>query len=186
MAESTDTVDAPAKDDDTTTQTLGDGGKRALEAERKARRDAERKATDLEARLAAIEDKDKSEVERLTSQVATLTKDRDAAVVNAARLKVALDRGLTATQAKRLVGSTEEELSADADELLADLGVNRKTEGDTAAVDPPTADTPTDQPDPKQSPASKPRVDLTPGNGVEETPDDVTDVAAIGERMFRR
>ena len=34
------------------------------------------------------------------------------------RMKVALDKGLTALQAKRLVGSTEEEMTADADELL--------------------------------------------------------------------
>jgi hypothetical protein len=34
------------------------------------------------------------------------------------RMKVALDKGLTALQAKRLVGTTEEEMTADADELL--------------------------------------------------------------------
>lgn len=39
-----------------------------------------------------------------------------------ARLEVALEKGLTATQAKRLVGSTKEEFAADADVLLSDLG----------------------------------------------------------------
>jgi hypothetical protein len=37
----------------------------------------------------------------------------------AARLRVALKKNLTETQARRLVGDTEEELEADADELLA-------------------------------------------------------------------
>ena len=38
------------------------------------------------------------------------------------RLRVALDKGLTRTQAARLVGSTEEELAKDADTFLAELG----------------------------------------------------------------
>lgn len=42
--------------------------------------------------------------------------------LEADRNAVALDKGLTPTQAKRLVGTTREELAADADELLKDLG----------------------------------------------------------------
>jgi hypothetical protein len=40
--------------------------------------------------------------------------------------EVANAKGLTPTQAKRLVGNTREELEADADVLLADLGAQKK------------------------------------------------------------
>lgn len=46
------------------------------------------------------------------------------------RAEVALAKGLTPTQAKRLVGSTREELEADADELIKDLG--KKPDGPRA------------------------------------------------------
>lgn len=49
---------------------LGDSGKKAIEAERKARRDADKRAKDLEARLAQFEDANKSETERLTDRAA--------------------------------------------------------------------------------------------------------------------
>lgn len=41
---------------------------------------------------------------------------------SALRSQVALEKGLTASQAKRLVGATRDELVADADELLKDIG----------------------------------------------------------------
>ncbi|WP_182377888.1 hypothetical protein [Nocardioides sp. WS12] len=47
-----------------------------------------------------------------------------------ARLEVALEKGLTATQAKRLVGTSKEEFAADADELLSDLGAKAKPKPD--------------------------------------------------------
>jgi hypothetical protein len=63
---------------------------------------------------------------------ARLTRERDEALkkaeeagktsVETLKLRVALEKGLTKTQVKRLVGTTEEELSADADELLAEWG----------------------------------------------------------------
>ncbi len=161
--------DPPAKDDDKKdppggTDDLGDAGKRALDAERKARRDAERKATDLENRLKAIEDKDKSDSERLAEENQRLTRDLAAATVNGARLKVALDKGLSVTQAKRLVGESEEDLTADAEELLADLGAK-----------------PGDRPDPPGN-----RRDFKPGTGDPDVPVEETDVKKLGERMFSR
>jgi hypothetical protein len=49
-------------------------------------------------------------------------RERDELRLAHARAEVALAKGLTPTQAKRLVGTTKDELEADADELLADLG----------------------------------------------------------------
>lgn len=46
----------------------------------------------------------------------------------ALRLEVALDKGLTAVQAKRLLGSTKEELEADADELVQSFGGQGKAD----------------------------------------------------------
>lgn len=157
-----------AKDDPPEKPDMGDAGKKALDQERKARRDAEKKAKDLEDRLKEIEDKDKSEVERLTARNTELENALGAATVQRDRFKVALDKGLTATQAKRLVGDTEDDLAADADELLADLGAKP---GD----------------DERKPPGGAPRERLKPGNGDDaDTPVEDTDVKAIGERMFAR
>jgi len=48
------------------------------------------------------------------------------------RAEIALEKGLTKAQAKRLVGSTKEELEADADTLMNDLGLSGR-EDDTPA-----------------------------------------------------
>lgn len=78
-------------------------------------------------RLAELEEADKSETEKLASERDQHRTRADSAELSLARLEVALDKGLTRAQAKRLVGSTREELEADADELLSDLGgVTRK------------------------------------------------------------
>lgn len=167
MAESPDPEIDKVEDDKPEPEHLGDGGKKALAAERKARRDAEKETQALALRLKEIEDKDKTEVERLTAQVAALTKERDSATVSSARLRVALDKGLTPTQAKRLVGDTEDELAADADELLSDLGA---MPGDEKKGAPP---------------GGGPTPDLKPGNGDPDTPVEETDIKALGARMFQ-
>jgi hypothetical protein len=77
---------APADD-------LGEGGKRALEAERKARREAERQLQELQAQLHERE-------------------------LDDLRRDVASAKNLTPSQARRLVGATREELEADADDLI--------------------------------------------------------------------
>jgi hypothetical protein len=64
----------------------------------------------------------KTELQKAADRAARAEKERDDLKVASLRASVALDKGLTASQAKRLVGATKEELEADADELLADLG----------------------------------------------------------------
>jgi len=98
--------------------TLGDAGKKALDEERRARREAERQLREMQAQLQELTDKDKSEVDRLRDQLAQVTKERDTAASTLVRSEVAMAKGLSAAQAKRLVGSTREELEADADEIL--------------------------------------------------------------------
>jgi hypothetical protein len=118
MADEPNDPDDPAKGDpDPDKPALGDTGKKALDAERKARRDAERQLKETGDRLKALEDKDKSDSERLTEKVTQLEKDLATATARADRYEVALDKGLDMTRAKRLTGTTREELEADADEL---------------------------------------------------------------------
>ena len=74
------------------------------------------------AKLDEVEQANKTELQKAIERAEKAEKDLTPTQVQVARLEVALEKGLTATQAKRLVGSTKEELAADADELIADLG----------------------------------------------------------------
>lgn len=84
---------------------------------------------DLKAKAAKFDEIDaqsKSEVEKATEKAAAIERERDQAQARLDRLEVALEKGLSPSQAKRLVGNTREELVADADELLKDLGDSNK------------------------------------------------------------
>lgn len=72
-------------------------------------------------KLDEIELANKTELERVQAALEAAEKRAAETESTALRAQVALAKGLTPTQAKRLVGSTLEELEADADELLADL-----------------------------------------------------------------
>lgn len=116
MAENDDKPDPDNKPDDKPDPDAG--AKKALDGERKARRDAEKAANDLRAKLKELEDRDKSDGEKLAGKIAEAEERASKAEARANRLQVAIDKGLSAAQAKRLVGSTVEELEADADEIL--------------------------------------------------------------------
>jgi membrane protein involved in colicin uptake len=62
-------------------------------------------------------EKDAAEAARLAAEA-----ERDAAVAEAVRIRIAADKGLTPAQAERLRGTTKEELEADAEELLKLFG----------------------------------------------------------------
>lgn len=79
---------------------------------------------EAKGKVREFEDLSKSEQEKLTERASELEKNLTTAESNAARYEIALEKGLTKSQAKRLVGSTREELEADAEDLLADLGVD--------------------------------------------------------------
>lgn len=147
---------------------LGDAGKKALDAERAARKKLEDELKELRplaAKVKEAEDAKKGEVERLTEQLSVVTRERDAAVVDRDKFKVGLAKGLSLTQAKRLVGTNEDEFTTDADELLTDLGA--KPNGEQ-----------------RPAPVGKPREALKPGSGDPEAEPEETDVKVIGARMF--
>jgi hypothetical protein len=100
-------------------EVLGDAGKRALEAERKARRAAEKALGERDKRLKEIEDADKTASQVAQEAAMAAEKRAETAEAKALRLEVGGAKGLTPSQAARLVGGTREELEVDADELLA-------------------------------------------------------------------
>jgi hypothetical protein len=92
----TTTDDKPAESD------LGDAGKAALTAERKARAEAERQAQEARARADKLE---RAELVRT----------------------VAAEKGLTDSQASFLTGESHEELSTQADQLLEAFKTSEET-----------------------------------------------------------
>jgi len=89
---------------------------------------------DLKAR-ATEADKSKTEIEKLTASVQALTDRAVKSEAAAARASVAEELGLTSKQARRLSGSTREELLADGREMMEDLGLKPKsTNGKTTAL----------------------------------------------------
>lgn len=157
-----DTTETPAKGDTDADRPdgLGDAGKKALDAERKARREAEASLKQLEAKLADIEDADKTELQKALDRATKAESDAAKASARADRYQVALSKGLTATQAKRLVGDTVEELEADADDLVADFTPDVKTPG-----------------------SSKPKTNLQSGNDP-DSDDDEVDADSLADRIM--
>lgn len=115
--EKTEPKAEPAKAD------LGDAGKKALDTERNARREAEKRVKELEPlakKAQELEDAQKSELDKATEKVTAAEKRAAEAELAAARIEVAAEKGLTPAQARRLVGTTKEELEADADASIED------------------------------------------------------------------
>lgn len=104
---------------------LGDAGKRALEAERQARRDAEAQAKELAAKVQQFEDANKTETQRLAEQAQTAATEAAAATRQLQQMQAALaaappgmDAATVATLAGRIQGATPEEMQADAAALF--------------------------------------------------------------------
>ena len=127
----------PAGGNDPDTRT-GAGDDPAAEVDRlraelrKARHWEERAKANADAaeRLKEIEDSKKTELEKLTEQQAAAERRAAEAEQRAMRLEVAAAKGLTPAQAKRLVGTTVDELEADAEELLASFRTEEEERGD--------------------------------------------------------
>jgi|GEM_PF-5401976 len=142
--ETTDTTTEPTEMVDDTTTDDGDTNdiEKMRAALRKANDEAKRhrlRVKELEpasARLKELEDADKSELERASERAADAEKRATDAEARALRLEVAAEKGLTAAQARRLVGATREEMEADADDLMDAFGTkpsdNDKTTGRTS------------------------------------------------------
>lgn len=91
--------------------------------------------------------------------------------VETLKLRVALRKGLTEVQAKRLVGSTEEELEADADELLESFGGSGKSGEGEGEEDEP-GETPVTRPQRRLSNAGDPDAGAGPKWDVDAAADE--------------
>lgn len=118
MADDTVTEETQTAEAATADESLGDAGKKALEAERRNARQAAKERDALAARLQEIEDRDKSDAQKLLDRAEAAERRAAEVESHALRLEIAAEKGLTTAQAKRLVGATREELEADADDLL--------------------------------------------------------------------
>lgn len=118
-------------------------------------------------KLSEIERKDESETDRLKRENEELKNRKpDVDPLEVEKLRVALEKGLTPFQAKRLVGTNKEELEADADEILANFTAKR---GDDDGED--------------TSPRSTPKVKVR-NPGADGDGDDAFDVDSAADEYF--
>lgn len=112
------------------TTDLGDAGKKAIQSEREARKVADKRADDLAAELKAIKDAQLSDVERAKQSAAESAQELAALREEATRKTVALDKGVPADLVQFLTGSTEEEMAAKADILIARINAPKTPKAD--------------------------------------------------------
>ena len=129
----------PAPPQGPSDEPLGDGGIRALEAERAARKDLERRLKELEplaAKAAEFEEAQKTEAQRQADALEAAKADGAKAATELLQLQAAMskapagmDHATITDFAGRLRGSTLEELQADAETLFASITVPPATGG---------------------------------------------------------
>lgn len=122
----TEAAGTDAETTDTRNDGLGETGLKALHAERDARKAAEAASKELAEKLAAYEDRDKTDQQKAEDRIARLTAEldaRDAALAAAEmavlRNEVAVAKGLPPELALRLQGEDRKSLEKDADALLS-------------------------------------------------------------------
>lgn len=96
---------------------LDEAVKEVLAKERKAARDALRRATAAESRAKELEDAGKSAEDKATEAATSAVKRAEAAELKVLRLEIAAEKGLKPQAFKLLGGSTREEI----EELAAEL-----------------------------------------------------------------
>lgn len=114
------------------TETVEFWKQKAREQEKRAKDNAE-----AAQKLQQYEDRDKTETQRLGEAADAAHNRAVAAEAQLLRLEIAAEKGLTPSQARRLVGSTREELESDAADLLETF---KPANGDQAAPTPPDLD----------------------------------------------
>lgn len=98
---------------------LGDGGKKALDAERKRANALEKQLKQFQSERDLAEAAKLSDLERAQNAAREAAEQLAQYQQTATKQKVALEKGVPANLVDRLRGDDEESLSADADALLA-------------------------------------------------------------------
>lgn len=175
--------DDPKKDDQ---DDLGDAGKRALDKERQARRDLEARLKELEplaAKAKELEDAKKSGEEKLAGQIKALQDDLAKERQRALIAEVAREKKLTAAQARRLNGSTREELEHDAEDLLEAFSSKGADDDATGGEGGKGGD---DKGGKTAATAGRPKEKLRPGAVPDAEPDEDLDPRKLAEKIPRR
>lgn len=121
----TDPAPEATDTDDEATETAAFDENQARAKMRKANREAKAlrdRLAQAEARLSEIDDAAKTDLEKAVARAEAAEKRAAQLESSVLRAEIAAEKGLTPSQAKRLVGSTREELEEDADDLLASFG----------------------------------------------------------------
>lgn len=145
----------------------------------KYRHEAKAKDEELEE-LRKAQDSSKSEMDKVKEQLSELSKRAEEAEAKSLRAEVAQAKNLTPAQAKRLQGSTREELEADADELLeafqpASSSEDEEEEGESSE----------DGSKAEEGGRSRPKEKLT-GGASNEGADGESDPDKIAEKILSR
>lgn len=109
-------ADPPA---DPSEEGLPDAVKAVLKKERDARREADRRAREAEAKAKQFEDRDKSEVQKAIERAEQAERDAAGARTQALRLRVGQAKSLPPEVAELLNGKDEKEMGEHADRLIA-------------------------------------------------------------------
>lgn len=126
MAEDTTTTEVSATET-TDPEPLGDQGKKALDAERRARRAAEKERETLAAQIKELQDRDKTEVQRAADRAAELERINAEAASEVARLRVALRYQIAEEDMDLLGAGTEEQIEARAKRVAELRGAQTPT-----------------------------------------------------------
>lgn len=113
---------------------LGDGGKKALDAERKRASEAEKQAKTLQAQIDALNDAKLTETERLQKQLDDLSSEYAKAQIESARNRVATEEQIPAGLVGYLVGDSEDSIRESAKSLKSAIAEASKP--GTPAPDP--------------------------------------------------
>ena len=133
-------LDAAAED-----EALGEPGKRALTAEREARRTAERQLAEAAAKLKEIEDANLSEIEKAKRDADEARVQLAALQRESTRSRIALEKGVPSDLIEFIDGADEEQMAAKADLLMSRLNSTPSTpkpdftQGASSAPPRPTA-----------------------------------------------
>lgn len=145
-------ADQPENTPNEPDEPLGEGGIKALNAERDARREAEKALKDLQEqlnelkpaaeRLREIEDQQKSDLEKANEKIAELEAKDAKSQVEALRWRIAAKHGISDEDAEVfLTGSDEDSITKQAERLVALQG--EKQEADKHKPDPSQGPRPT-------------------------------------------
>lgn len=113
---------------------LGEGGKKALDAERKRAAEAEKQAKALQAQIDALNDSKLTETERLQKQLEELSSKYEAAQLASTRDRVAVSEQIPEGLVGYLTGTSEDEIRESAKQLKAAIAEAAKP--GTPAPDP--------------------------------------------------